>query len=283
MTGWALWVHYALQFGPGVIFSFIEALVISYDFLATAIALTKVVGISLWREPMDALRVFVSNSITAEALELGHPNNIRYGINPLKGSNKFMLWLCGVLYSLRSGISKFIVKIIIRRVVSRSAVRGASSSNSAAMSLISLPIVAFWNAILAVGVMKNVRTVTLGRANLTLCVDTVMSLYLELTRQMNAGVPLQMAVDLARTRSNAVEQPELAFHNEEMPREMAEAIIRTFAISVIFAREFHPNLETMIKHVCYRLRMEPENITDVDDFMARFLQPRRPVVLVFSL
>ena len=41
-NGWQLYVHYLLSFGPGIIFSFIEALTMSYDFLASAIQLAKV-------------------------------------------------------------------------------------------------------------------------------------------------------------------------------------------------------------------------------------------------
>lgn len=71
------YLHYLVSFAPGIIFSFLEALIISYDFLATAISLTNAVDVSLYKEPMDPIRIFISNAITAEALELGHPNNIR--------------------------------------------------------------------------------------------------------------------------------------------------------------------------------------------------------------
>lgn len=77
LSNYKLYLHYLTSFAPGIIFSFIEALVISYDFLATAISLTNTVNVSLYKEPMDPLRVFICNAITAEALELGHPNNVR--------------------------------------------------------------------------------------------------------------------------------------------------------------------------------------------------------------
>lgn len=255
---WEVWVHYILAIGPGIIFSFIEALTISYDFLATAISLAAVANIPLYKDPLDPLRVFTANAIMAEALELGHPNNTRYGINPLKGSNKLILWFCGILYSLRSGLTKFIIKIILRRVVSRSAIRGASD-------LIALPIVAFWNGILAVTVTKNIRTVTLARSNLTLCVDCILALHQELERQMAAGVELQNAVDLARTRSHALDSPGESFTASDIKPELKEAVWRTMATGAVIARTFHPNLELMIKHLKYRFRTDPDEVPDVDD------------------
>lgn len=72
-----LYVFYLISFGPGFIFSFIEALTISYDFLSTAIRITNSVDVSLYKDPMDPIRVFICNAIISEALELGHPNNVR--------------------------------------------------------------------------------------------------------------------------------------------------------------------------------------------------------------
>ena len=39
--------------------------------------------------------------------------------------------------------------------------------------------------------------------------------------------------------------------------------------------QFHPNQESMIKHLGYRLRIEPETIPDIDDYMARLRSRRR--------
>lgn len=173
-----------------------------------------------------------------------------------------MLWFCGILYAMRSGLSKFLVKILLRRVVSRSAIRGASS-------LLSLPVVAFWNSVLARTVMANVRTVALARSSLTLMIDSVLALHVELHRQMAAGVELQQAVDLARTRSHALDSPHVAFHPNDMSQELKEMIIRATAVAVVINREFHPNLEQIIKHLKTRFRIEPDSIENVDDFEAR--------------
>lgn len=173
-----------------------------------------------------------------------------------------MIWLCGVLYALRSGVSKFIVKIILRRVLSRSAIRGAST-------LVSVPVVAFWNGVLARTVMTSVRTVALARSNLTSTVDCILALHVELQRQIAAGVELQQAVDLARTRSHALASPHVAFHPLDVSLQLKEMIVRATALAVVINREFHPNLEQIIKHLKTRMRIEIEGIPDLDDFEVR--------------
>ena len=104
-----VWVHYIIAYLPSIIVSFIEALIIYYDLLRTALNVAEIGGLKLW--PADPVRLFVSNSIMAEALELGHPSYQRYGVDPMRGSSKFVLYLCGLLYAARGGLSKFLIKV----------------------------------------------------------------------------------------------------------------------------------------------------------------------------
>ena len=109
--GYVLWVHYIVQYVPGILVSFIEALIIYYDLLKTALNVAEIAGLKLY--PLDPVRLFVSNSIMSEALELGHPAYVRYGIDPMRGSSRLVLYLCGLLYAARGGLSKFILKVCI--------------------------------------------------------------------------------------------------------------------------------------------------------------------------
>jgi len=142
-------------------------------------------------------------------------------------------------------------------VVSRSAVKGV-------FPLIGLPIVAFWNGVLAKEVMHAVRTVVLGRLCITNATDSLLGMHQELSRQVAAGVELQKAVELSRTKSFAMDNPESSFDPSAMSDQLKTAILRAVAAAVVSSREFHPNLELLIKHVVFRLRVNPESITEVD-------------------
>jgi len=142
-------------------------------------------------------------------------------------------------------------------VVSRSAVKGV-------FPLIGLPIVAFWNAVLAHQVMHAVRTVALGRLCIAKSTDSLLGMHQELSRQVDAGVELQKAVELSRTKSFAMANPEASFDSLAMPDQLKAAILRAVAVAVVSAREFHPNLELLMKHLVFRLRIDPETITELD-------------------
>lgn len=108
-TNYVVWVHFVIQYIPSIIVSFIEALIIYYDLLKTALNIAEIANLKLY--PLDPVRLFVSNSIMAEALELGHPSYARYGVDPMRGSSKWVLYVCGLLYAARGGLSKFILKV----------------------------------------------------------------------------------------------------------------------------------------------------------------------------
>lgn len=172
------WAHYILLYGPSVVLSIVEAAFIYYDLLRTSLSVAARAGVALW--PPDPVRLFLANSLMAEALELGHPSYVRFGIDPMRGSSKAVLAVLGALYAARGGLTKFLLKIVLKRVVTRSAVKGA-------LGLVSLPVVGFWNAVLAFSIMKNVRCVLLGRCAVPSVADALLGVHQELARQARRG------------------------------------------------------------------------------------------------
>jgi len=108
-SGGQLYKNFAVTYAPAIFVSFLEAMVIYYDLLRTALTVAQIAGLKLW--PADPIRTYVSNSIIAEALELGHPTYVRFGVNPLRGSSELILKLCFLLYKARGGLSKFLIKV----------------------------------------------------------------------------------------------------------------------------------------------------------------------------
>ena len=58
-----------------------------------------------------------------EALELGHPTDIKYNINPLAEVSALQVLVCSAVYAARKGATGFIVKILVKRVLVRSALK----------------------------------------------------------------------------------------------------------------------------------------------------------------
>ena len=265
------YIHYIIAVLLPTIVSFIESVAIYYDLLRTSLAVARFADVKLY--PMTPVRTFVCNSIVAEVFELGHPSVPRFGIDPLRGSNKYILKLYGALYNLRGGMLKFVLKMLLKKVATRSALRGASA-------LLSLPIGAYLDAAGAMNQLAAVRTVALGRSFIIPVVDALLGVHQELSRLMAGGADLQKAVSLVRTKSFALSSQHASFDQKEMPREMKVAILRTIAIAVVQSKVFHPNQELMMKHIMFRLRVDPADYNDLDDeniFLKQVLPNLRPL------
>jgi len=143
-------------------------------------------------------------------------------------------------------------------VVTRSAVKGV-------FPLIGIPIVAFWNAMLAYQILKAVRTVALCRCCINGVTDALLGVHQELSRQLEAGVELKKAVALSRIKSFALASRHDSFDPTAMTAEMKTAILRTVAVAVVQSKRFHPNLELLMKHLMFRLHLDPSSIEGLDD------------------
>jgi hypothetical protein len=112
-SDWHYYVYWVINGLLPTLISFAESIVIYYDLLKVAIAMVVVSGVKLY--PLDPLRVFTCNSIVAEVFELGHSTDPKFGINPLRGSNQYILMLYDKLAALKGGALKFILKARGRR------------------------------------------------------------------------------------------------------------------------------------------------------------------------
>lgn len=66
---------------------------------------------------------------------------------------------------------------------------------------------------------------------------------------------------------------------------MKVAILRAVAVAVVHSREFHPNLELLLKHLFFRLRLDPATVPDLDDeaFFLRSCLPSLPLLDAFTV
>jgi hypothetical protein len=124
--------------------------------------MSHAVGLVLW--PMDKERMVVACNLVKAAFEMGNPTDVQYGtvrprsvnsegailseihrtrfakrglvssrtvsagINPLKDVSKIKMLLFAFLYKSKTGVSKFIAKLLVRRMASRVGVRRAADA-----------------------------------------------------------------------------------------------------------------------------------------------------------
>jgi hypothetical protein len=89
------------------------------------------------------------------ALEFPNPRVLVYGIDPYAYMSRWWLAARNVAYKMKVGVSSFILRVFLRRVAARMAIRGL-------VPLIAGPLYALWNAIIIWRIMHEARLRILG-------------------------------------------------------------------------------------------------------------------------
>jgi hypothetical protein len=92
-------------------------------------------------------------------LKLNHKENnkniLKLGINPYLGLNKSIVFLLNLLFSLKASLSNFFIRIIVKKILGRYALR-------LILDFIGIPVFAFWNAMGTAKILKDSRIVIMG-------------------------------------------------------------------------------------------------------------------------
>ena len=102
----------------------------------------------------DARGLF-SHSLARAALEFPSPQVRIYGIDPYAYVANWKLTALNIAYKLKVGVSSFLLRVFLRRVAARVAIRGM-------IPLFAGPLYAVWNAYIVWRIMTEARVRTLG-------------------------------------------------------------------------------------------------------------------------
>lgn len=79
-----------------------------------------------------------------------------YGIDPYQGMRMSQVWLFNLFIALKATLSNMIVKILVRRILGRYAVRQV-------LDLLGIPIFAFWNIMATRTILREARVMIMGQ------------------------------------------------------------------------------------------------------------------------
>ena len=195
-----------------VIASILEIAFIYWDTLRSVHELAAVAGLELFGPDRSTSDDALVDALARAALELPNPPDLGMGVNPHRESKKWQLVLASLAYKAKIGVTNFIVKLLLRRVLGRVLVRGALRF----LPFVSLPVTALWNGIVMFNVLREARIRAMGPSAIEEAVELAF-----------AKVP---AISVAG-RLSAV-------------RAVAAAIVRT--------QDLHPNLVRLLKVVTER-------------------------------
>jgi len=145
--------------------SLVEVHVLYLTTLVSAFQLTVSANLILY--PLDNEREFLTRAIARAALQAGNRKDALFGIDPMRGSPRLVAVVTLLLYKTKRYALKFLLKLLIKRVLWRAAARTA-------LSLLVLPVNALSNAWTLRRVMRNCRVNIIGPS----CILTVLEVFL---------------------------------------------------------------------------------------------------------
>ncbi|MBS0003423.1 MAG: hypothetical protein KFF45_10150 [Thioalkalivibrio sp.] len=147
-VSWLRWLEYwALFLGISIVISAVEIVFLYWVVLWRVARVTSIAGLRLSEPQVEQV---IAIGLSRSALDLPDPQEPIYGIDPFLRVSRWRLWGYAVLYRLKIGATSFIVRVMLRRVLARAAVRTL-------IPLVAIVIYAVWNAIIINWVMGASR------------------------------------------------------------------------------------------------------------------------------
>jgi hypothetical protein len=132
--------------------SLIEILFLYWSSLRAIARMSHIAGMQLGR---DGYSEVIARGLARTALEFPNPRICIYGIDPHARMPGWRLTLRAVLHRMKVGVSSFVMRVLLRRVAGRMALRGL-------IPLVTGPLYAVWNAIITWRILREARLRALG-------------------------------------------------------------------------------------------------------------------------
>ena len=145
-----------------------------FNNMKNCMKIANTVGLVLW--PLDEGRVKIARRLVQAAFEIAPSKAKVYGIDPLKLAPNWKVGLQLVVHKVKMGASKKIVKLLVKRMVTRAGAREASYlATVSAFSMI--PVGMIWNGVIAYQTNREGRLRALGTMVVLKYVDELLPLH----------------------------------------------------------------------------------------------------------
>jgi hypothetical protein len=177
--------------------SVLEILFLYWDILRSTHELARAAGLELFgpnrRSSDDAL----VDALARAALELPNPLEHPSGINARRESSKTRLLLASLAYKAKVGVTSFLVKLLLRRVLTRVLVRGTLQT---LLPFVGVPVTAAWNAVVTWWVLREARIRAMGPSAVRELVDVIFADAPGLSPEGRVSAARAVAASIVRTQ-----------------------------------------------------------------------------------
>ena len=187
-----LLAFWAVVGGVTVVAAICEIGFLYWDALRTVHRLAHAAGLELvgGLEHDDARAV--ATALARAALELPNPPRRLFGVDPRRESSRLTIVLAALLYKAKVGLTNFLLKALIRRMLSRAAVR-------VYLAFVAVPVTALWNGLVSWRVVREARIRVMGPSAAREMIDGIFAGAAPLSDAGRLGVLRAVASSIVRT------------------------------------------------------------------------------------
>ena len=147
-SGWREQIPYWTAYmAVTVLVSGVEILYLYWLVLRSVARIGSIAGLSLSTGDIEHV---IGVGLSRAALDLPNPYGPIYGIDPYARTSRWKLTAYSVLYRLKVGVTSFLFRVVLRRVLARAAVRFV-------IPLAAIPAFAVWNGLIIRWILREAR------------------------------------------------------------------------------------------------------------------------------
>lgn len=200
--GTPLWSEASLKFwlivgGATAIAAVAEILYLYWDILRSTHELARAAGLELFGPNRKASDAALVDALARAALELPNPIDDPRGINPRRESSNLRLLVASLAYKAKVGVTNFLMKMLLRRVLARVLVRGTLQT---LLPFVGVPVTAAWNALVTWWVLREARIRAMGPSASQELVDLIFADAPNLSDAGRLSAARAVAASIVRTQ-----------------------------------------------------------------------------------
>jgi Ca2+-binding EF-hand superfamily protein len=206
--------------------------------------------------PLNRDRTHIAQFLVQAALELAHHNDAVHGVDPLKDSrqqSKFLVVFFLVLYKAKIALTSFLLKVALKRLVSRDAAKYA-------VPYMAVPATMLWNALIAHGVMKQAKLRSIGISAAVELFDSILNSHAEpvQTRATEPSVEKDSSPSRAMPRLNSADMVDKTAKMQKLSPLFKLQLLRAIGVVIVKRKGLYPTQEVLLKHAVHTLHMAGE-------------------------
>ncbi|MDP1921203.1 MAG: hypothetical protein Q8L14_33490 [Myxococcales bacterium] len=174
-----------------------EILFLYWDILRSTHELARAAGLELFGPNRKTSDDALVDSLARAALELPNPIEDTRGINARREASKTQLLIASLAYKAKVGVTSFVVKMLLRRVLARVLVRGTLQT---LLPFVGVPVTAAWNALVTWWVLREARIRAMGPSASQELVDIIFGDAPALTDAGRVSAARAVAASIVRTQ-----------------------------------------------------------------------------------